>query len=112
MNPKDKIYHHTVSVNDCKFHKLHPEIFALGSEDTTVTFWDMRRPMNNPFFCLGAHKEEIFTIDFNPYNEYIVLTGSADGSAGLWDMRNISKCLHTFKGHQNNCTKVYYLFKR
>jgi WD40 repeat protein len=99
--------YHSVSVNDCKFHKLHPEIFALGSEDTTATFWDLRRPLNNPFFSLGAHKEEVFSIDFNPFNEFLVLTSCADGNVGLWDLRNLGKCVYSFNGHKNKCTKVH-----
>ena len=35
-------------------------------------------------------KSKINSVDFNPFNEYLFLTGSSDKNIGLWDLRNIS----------------------
>jgi histone-binding protein RBBP4 len=95
-----------VSVNDAKFHKQHPDLFALASEDSTVSLWDMRQKLEAPLFMLGAHKEEIFSLDWNPFNEFIFLTGAADGLISLWDVRNMGRAIHSFEGHNDKCTKV------
>lgn len=93
-------------MNDCKFHRTHPDIFSLASEDTTVSLWDLRRPLVNPFFTLAAHKEEVFSVDFNPFNEFVMLSSCADGLVSLWDLRNLSKAVYSFDGHKDKCTKV------
>lgn len=103
---QERITHHAVAVNEAKFHKKHPELFALASEDSTVSLWDLRRPKKTPLFILGAHKEEIFSLDWNPSNEFIFLTGAADGLISLWDVRNMTSAVHSFEGHQDKCTKV------
>ena len=110
ITPTNKVLFHTVAVNESKFHQFHPEIFGLASEDTTISFWDMRKSFENPFFCMTAHKEEIFSIDFSPFNEFILLTSCADGLISLWDIRNLTKEVHSFNGHKDKCTKVsHYL---
>ena len=45
---------------------------------------------------------EVNTIDFNPFNEYLLLTGSNDKTCVLWDLRNLKKKLHNFKHHIND----------
>lgn len=55
---------------------------------------------------MGAHKDEIFSLDWNPFNEFIFLTSAADGLISLWDIRNLGTAIHSFEGHQDKCTKV------
>lgn len=85
---------------------MHGDIFGLASEDTTVSLWDLRRPLHQPFFRVAGHKEEIFSIDFSPFNEFLFLTSCADGLVSLWDMRNLTKDVFSFDGHKNQATKV------
>jgi histone-binding protein RBBP4 len=106
LNHQTKITHHAVSVNDAKFHSKHPDLFALASEDTMVSLWDLRKPTQSPLFLLGAHKDEVFSLDWNPFNEFIFLTSAADGLISLWDIRNLGNAIHSFEGHQDKCTKV------
>lgn len=95
-----------MAVNDAKFHSKHPELFALASEDTNVSLWDLRRAQQNPLFLLNAHKEEIFSIDWNPFNEFVFATGGADALVSLWDLRNLNSAVHSFEGHSDKVTKV------
>ena len=62
--------------------------------------WDMRQKSDSPSFNIIAHSSEIFSLDFNPFNEFIFLTGSGDNSACLWDLRNLTEPLHRFDGHK------------
>ncbi len=62
--------------------------------------------MKQPASIIHGHLEEINSIHFNPFNEYLFLTGSSDKTIGLWDLRNTSKRLHTFEGHTSDVFKV------
>ena len=48
---------------------------------------------------MEGHKKEINAIGFNPFNEYLFLTASSDQTIALWDMRNLTKKLHSFTTH-------------
>lgn len=68
--------------------------------------WDQRIKNNQPTHHIKGHLEEINSIDFNPYNEYMFLTGSADKTIALWDLRAMTKKLHTFEGHTDSVKKL------
>ena len=55
---------------------------------------------------VDAHDAEINSIHFNPFNEYLFLTGSSDTTVGLWDMRNLSKKLKSLESHNGEVFKV------
>lgn len=42
---------------------------------------------------------QVNCLAFNPANEFILATGSADKTVALWDLRNMGERLHTFHGH-------------
>ncbi len=45
-----------------------------------------------PVHCIdNAHTEDVNSIAFNPVNEFLLATGSADKTIGLWDMRNLKR---------------------
>lgn len=62
--------------------------------------WDIRENKNKPEFTVIAHSNEIFSLDFSPFNEYLFLTGSADNTIGLWDLRNLENKLYSFENHK------------
>lgn len=37
---------------------------------------------------------------FNPFNEWVVATGSTDKTVKLFDLRKITSALHTFECHK------------
>jgi hypothetical protein len=43
---------------------------------------------------------------FNPFNEYILATGSADKTVALWDLRNMTSKLHLFERHDEEVFQV------
>lgn len=67
--------------------------------------WDIRKP-GAPVHDIEGHSGDINSLDFNPFNEYLFLTGSQDSTAALWDLRNTSKPLHKFEGHAGEVLKV------
>ena len=67
----------------------------------------MRQKLDSPSFNVIVHNNEVFSIDFSPFNEYLMLSGSSDNSVGLWDFRNLSSCLHKFEGHTKSVASVH-----
>lgn len=43
---------------------------------------------------------------FNPFNEWIVATGSADKTVTLFDLRNVTTKLHTFESHTEEVFQI------
>ena len=52
-----------------------------------------------PLHAVNAHDAEVNCLAFNPFNEWILATGSADKTVALHDIRNLGKRLHTFENH-------------
>jgi len=53
-----------------------------------------------------AHKAEVNCLSFNPFTEYHLITGSADKSVALWDIRNLDEQLHSFEHHNEEVFQV------
>ena len=53
--------------------------------------WDMReRNVKEAAHVVrNAHAGDVNCIAFNPINEFVLATGSADKSVAIWDMRNL-----------------------
>jgi len=96
---------HMGVVEDVCFHKIDPNVFGSCGDDRKMMIWDLRQ--NLPVYNIEAHVQEVNSIDFNPFNEYLILTGSNDKTCALWDLRNLKKKLHNFKHHINDvlCVK-------
>ncbi|XP_031378764.1 WD repeat-containing protein 76 [Punica granatum] len=54
-----------------------------------LQFWDERTGKSSSSWDL--HEDRINTIDFNPKNPSIMATSSTDGTACIWDLRNIGR---------------------
>ena len=61
---------------------------------------DLRQKNLKPTHDISAHFGAIRSIDFNKNNEYIFITGSADSTICLWDIRNTSKSVNIFEDHK------------
>lgn len=55
-----------------------------------------------------AHTEEINSVSFNPFQEFLLLTGSADQTVALWDLRNLRERLHSFESHSDEVFRVQW----
>lgn len=51
--------------------------------------------------CLG-HTNEIYSIDFNKKDEYSFITGGADKTICLWDIRNTARSLYIAENHKED----------
>jgi histone-binding protein RBBP4 len=53
-----------------------------------------------------AHAAEVNCLAFNPFNEWVLATGSADKTVALHDVRNLSSRLHTFVNHTEEVFQI------
>lgn len=53
-----------------------------------------------------GHIAEISTLDFNQYDDFLFLTGGADGIIKLWDMRKLNKSLFDFTHNNDEILKL------
>lgn len=53
-----------------------------------------------------GHKDAINALAFNPAAEYVLATGSADRTIGIWDLRNLKTKLHALVGHNDSVTSL------
>ncbi len=70
-------------------------LFGSVGDDKAIMIWDVREksPDKPVHLVKDAHKGDINSIAFNPVNEYVIATGSADKTVALWDMRNLKECV-------------------
>lgn len=48
--------------------------------------WDIRD--KSPSSNIEAHVAEIMSVDYSPFDQNLLITGSADRSVAVWDTRN------------------------
>eukprot|EP00475_Leptophrys_vorax_P002944 TRINITY_DN1167_c0_g1_i1.p1 TRINITY_DN1167_c0_g1~~TRINITY_DN1167_c0_g1_i1.p1 ORF type:complete len:350 (-),score=63.30 TRINITY_DN1167_c0_g1_i1:46-1062(-) len=89
---------HTSCVYSTRCSPYHDELFASSSGDGHVKIWDAHSPKAANSF--KAHDYEVLTMDWNRYNENVVLTGSVDRSVRVWDLRSLGSPLHSLIGHE------------
>ncbi len=53
-----------------------------------------------------AHSTPVFALEFSKFDEYLLLTGGADGNTNLWDLRKLVQPVYQFKGHSNKVTNI------
>ena len=99
---------HSSVVEDVAYHCHHPHVFGSVGDDMALMVWDTRRPDRSApnHTVRDAHGAEINCLAFSPFNDFLLATGSADSTVALWDMRNLSRHLHSLKGHRSEVFQV------
>ena len=100
--------HHTAIVNDVQYHPLHASLIGTVSDDLTLQILDTRSPSitSSATQAVDGHQDAINALSFNPASEYVLATGSADKSIGIWDLRNLKSKLHALVGHNDSVTSL------
>ena len=108
LRPARTYAHHSAIVNDVQHHPLHASLIGTVSDDLTLQIIDVRNSSTtkSALKTVNAHSDAINAISFNPASEYVLATGSADNSIGLWDLRNLKVKLHALIGHQDSVTSL------
>ena len=66
----------------------------------------MRKDPKSPLKSIVAHDKDVLSVDFNPFNEYLLATASADHTVALWDLRNLTNKLHVLSEHKEEVIGV------
>ncbi|KAL5977376.1 Chromatin assembly complex, subunit 3 [Asimina triloba] len=106
--PKNKVLEaqqifkvHEGVVEDVAWHLRHEYLFGSVGDDHHLLIWDLRMPSaNKPVQSIVAHQGEVNCLAFNPFNEWVVATGSTDKTVKLFDIRKIDTALYTFDAHK------------
>lgn len=95
-------------MNDVQHHPLHASLIGTVSDDLTLQILDVRNPSTTASAtqATDGHADAINALSFNPASEYVLATGSADKSIGLWDLRNLKSKLHALVGHADSVTSL------
>jgi len=98
---------HTSVVEDVSWHSKHQYLFGSVGDDKMLMIWDTRKAASAPaLHQVEAHSAEVNCLAFNPENEYILATGSADKTVALFDLRNLKTKLHLFESHTDEVFQV------
>eukprot|EP00904_Undaria_pinnatifida_P004743 jgi/Undpi1/1426/HiC_scaffold_11.g04817.m1 len=86
---------HTSVVGDVAWHQQNPKLLGSVGDDKQLLFWDTSMDGSKPTTVISeAHSANINCLAFNPFNEFLLATGSSDTTVALWDMRNMGKPMH------------------
>jgi len=107
LDAMQKFAGHNGVVEDVAWHLHHESYFGSVGDDKRLLIWDIRQP-SSPAQQVEAHALEVNCLSFNPFNEFILATGSADKKVALWDMRNLKNKLHSFQGHTDEIFQVQW----
>lgn len=104
LKEKAKYKHHMGVVEDVAWHRRHVHLFGSVGDDKSLVIWDTRTERVADS-CV-VHTAEVNCLGFNPFNEYVLATGSADKTVALHDMRQLKKPLHIFEHHNEEVFQI------
>eukprot|EP00946_MAST-07B_sp_MAST-7B-sp1_P003991 g3991.t1 len=76
---------HDAVVEDVSWHAHHGYMFASVGDDRKMNIWDTRTKAASRVVT-EAHKDDVNSVDFNPFNEFLLATGGKDKVCKLWDL--------------------------
>lgn len=81
---------HTDVVEDVDWHAKDPNLLVSVGDDASLRLWDLRQEKAVAVVS-QAHPSDINCVSMNPQNEFLLATGSADKTVGIWDVRNLKQ---------------------
>jgi histone-binding protein RBBP4 len=48
------------------------------------------------------------SVDCSPFDEFLMITGSADSTIAVWDMRNVKNKLFSLRAHTKDVNNVRF----
>lgn len=107
LHAKSIFQGHLGVVEDVAWHCKHEYLFGSVGDDKQLLIWDTRKPSDSAtLHTIEAHQAEVNCLAFNPFNEYVLATGSADKTVALHDIRNLGTRLHTFVSHTEEVFQI------
>ena len=98
---------HQNVVEDVAWHRRDPHMFGSVGDDQMLMLWDTRQGSGSkPTQSVQAHSAEVNALAFNPFNEHVLATASADRTVALHDVRRLKERLHTFTNHTEEVFQI------
>ncbi|XP_068328242.1 WD-40 repeat-containing protein MSI4-like [Pyrus communis] len=102
--PRGIYYGHEDTVEDVAFCPSSSQEFCSVGDDSCLILWDARVGSSPAVKVEKAHDADVHCVDWNPLNDNLILTGSADNSVRLFDRRNLTSegvgaPIYKFEGH-------------
>ena len=99
---------HESGIEDVQWSRKCPDVIGSACQDKTINLWDMREDSGKPVISKLGHNGEVYSLSFNPFSEYLLVSGGEDSDINLWDTRNMNKKIHTFIGHNDTVSRVQW----
>ncbi|KAJ0024636.1 hypothetical protein Pint_06720 [Pistacia integerrima] len=98
---------HNGGVQDVAWHVKNEHLLGSVGSDKYLSIWDLRQSVqNNPVQSVVAHRDEVTSLSFNPFDEWTLATGSADKMVKVFDLRNIYRARYRFTDHRKVVNQV------
>lgn len=77
-------------------------------DDKKFKIWDIRDNSKRPSVSVEGHVQEILSVDCSPFDQYLMITGSADSTVAVWDTRNVKSKLFSLRAHTKDVNNVRF----
>ncbi|KAF8393536.1 hypothetical protein HHK36_021780 [Tetracentron sinense] len=105
IGPRGIYQGHDDTVEDVQFCPSSAQEFCSVGDDSCLILWDARTGSSPAVKVEKAHNADLHCVDWNPHDENLILTGSADNSVRMFDRRNLTSGgvgspIYKFEGHK------------
>ncbi|KAJ6742794.1 WD40 REPEAT FAMILY [Salix viminalis] len=105
IRPRGIYQGHEDTVEDVAFCPSSAQEFCSVGDDSCLILWDARGGTNPAIKVEKAHNADLHCVDWNPHDDNLILTGSADTSVCMFDRRNLTSNgvgspVYKFEGHK------------
>ncbi|KAG4306096.1 hypothetical protein PORY_000084 [Pneumocystis oryctolagi] len=83
------------------WNTIRREIVVTGSVDTTCVVWDIERQIAQA--QLIAHDKEVFDVEFLAQSAYVFVSGGAEGSLRMFDLRSLEHSTILYETSSDGC---------
>ncbi|CAH8324024.1 unnamed protein product [Eruca vesicaria subsp. sativa] len=105
VGPRGVYQGHDDTVEDVAFSPTSAQEFCSVGDDSCLILWDARTGTSPVTKVEKAHDADLHCVDWNPHDDNLILTGSADNTVRLYDRRNLTSNgvgtpIYKFEGHK------------
>ncbi|KAK1297920.1 WD-40 repeat-containing protein MSI4 [Acorus calamus] len=90
VGPRGVFQGHEDTVEDVQFCPTSPQEFCSVGDDSCLILWDARVGSSPITKVEKAHNADLHCVDWNPHDNNLILTGSADSSVHMFDRRKLT----------------------
>ncbi|CAA7027542.1 unnamed protein product [Microthlaspi erraticum] len=105
VDPRGVYHGHEDTVEDVTFCPSSAQEFCSVGDDSCLILWDARTGAGPAIKVEKAHEADLHCVDWNPHDNNLILTGSADNTVRVFDRRNLTSNgvgspVYKFEGHK------------